>query len=406
MRLVHAPQPKIQKHKRFRAVYLLVVLLVGMSTMTVNALRPLPNANVQLNLPVTAPAEALQLQWPAIGEAAIAADGYDLLATHGDETPIATASIAKVITALCVLQKHPLAVGQSGPTLTFSAQDAALYQYQVSHGGSSIPVQEGDQMTEYTALEAMLIPSANNIADSLAIWAFGSLDAYAQYANTYVLQHGLVKTHIGVDASGFDPSTVSTAADLAQLGLIARAEPVIMAIAAQKSTVLQGVGTVYNYNSVLGVNGINGLKTGNNDQNKGALLFTANLEIAGKPVRISGAVMGQTSLPNALSAAVQLESSIAANFESYTYVQKGQVIGSATTAWGTRIPIRAVSSAQLLRWKGDAVTTARTVHKTTADKPGSIGALDVVAGPVQASVTLTLDSTATAPNYWWRATRL
>ena len=407
MRLVRAPQPKTPKRKPLRgALYTLFALMLSMVAITANALRPLPNASLNFSLPATAQAEPVQLQWPSIGQAAIAAEGYDLLATHGGNESVPTASIAKVITALCVLQKYPLAIGQTGPTLTFGKQDAALYQYQLVHNGSSIPVYEGDQMSEYDALQAMLIPSANNIADSLATWAFGNLDKYALYANTFVLQHGLVKTHIGVDASGLDPSTISDAADLAQLGLIVRTNPVLMSIVAKKAATIAGIGTVTNYNTTLGMSGIDGIKTGNNDQDKGALLFTANLLVAGRTVAISGAVMGESSLQDALSASVALVQSIGANFESYTYVQEGQSIGTATTAWGTTVPIHALSTAQVLRWKGDAVTTAKTIHPTTASKPATIGALEVVAGPVQTSVTIALGANASAPNYWWRATRL
>ena len=116
--------------------------------------------------------------------------------------------------------------------------------------------------------------------------------------------------------------------------------------------------------------------------------------------------MGQSSLQDALTASVALVQSIGANFESYTYVRKGQVIGTATTAWGTGVPIRAESAAQLLRWKGYAITTTKTIHPTAASKPTSVGALEVVAGPIQTSVTVALDATASGPNYWWRAMRL
>jgi D-alanyl-D-alanine carboxypeptidase (penicillin-binding protein 5/6) len=353
-----------------------------------------------------AKAQSLQLNWPTDGQAAIAADGYDMLATYGGDTPIATASIAKVITALCVLEKYPLKVGESGPTITFSKQDAAFYQYQLQHDGSSIPVYDGSTMTEYEALEALLIPSANNVADSLASWAFGSLDAYTMYANAYVAQHGLVKTHIGIDASGLDPSTVSTAADLARLGMIARQVPVLMSIAGKTSVTLPNAGIVNNYNKALGVEGINGLKTGNNDQNHGGILFTADLLISGKTVQISGAVMSQTNLAVASNAAIQLVGSIAANFEFYTYVHKDQQLGTVTTAWGNTLPVVADSNAQLLRWKGSSVTHKQTIHVTSASAPGSIGALDVAASQTQTSITLKLNSPAAGPSYWWRATRL
>lgn len=406
MRLVHVPVAKTRRNKRLIAGYMLLVLFVGTGAVTANAMRPLPKAAVQLSLPAVASAESLRIDWPAAGQAAIAAEDYDLLATHGSDVSLATASIAKIITALCVLQKYPLTVGQSGPVITLGKQDVALYQYQLQNKGSNVAVYDGEQMTEYEALEAMLIPSANNIADSLAVWAFESLDNYALYANSFVLQHGLVKTHIGVDASGLDPSTVSSATDLAKLGLIARAEPVIMSIAAKTSTTIPNVGKVYNYNSVLGINGINGLKTGNNDQNRGALLFTANIEVAGKIIAVSGAVLGQPSLPSALDASTKLVASIAANFEWYTYAVKGQTVGVATTAWGKSIPVKAAKTAQLLRWRGDPVTTKQTIQATTAAEPEDIGAIDVAAGLIQTSVTLQLDSSASGPNYWWRASRL
>lgn len=406
MRLVRVRQQNKRKSRHLRIRYLLIAILLALSALTANAFRPIPVANISLDLPASAKAQNPVLSWPTTGQAAIATTDYGMLATYGEQKPIATASIAKVITALCVLQKYPLSVGQSGPTLTFSKQDVALYEYQLAHNGSNVAVYEGSQMTEYEALEALLLPSANNIADSLAIWAFGDLDSYASYANNYVLQHGLVMTHIGVDASGFDPSTVSTATDLATLGLLAETEPVIMSIASLKSAVLPNVGTVYNYNSALGSNGITGLKTGNNDQNKGALLFTAKVQVAGKSIGISGAILGQDSLESAMTASSNLVGSVGPNFEDYTYVNKGQVIGTAKTAWGTSVPIVAKKTAQLLRWKGDGVTVKQTIHATAADKPATIGALDVVAGAVQTSLTVTLSNTASGPSYWWRATRL
>jgi D-alanyl-D-alanine carboxypeptidase (penicillin-binding protein 5/6) len=44
-------------------------------------------------------------------------------------------------------------------------------------------VQLGEELSEYQALQALLLPSANNIAETLARWAFGSIDAYNAYAN-------------------------------------------------------------------------------------------------------------------------------------------------------------------------------------------------------------------------------
>lgn len=410
MRLVEVKYAHPSSHKKRRhptlAIISFAVGAVLIVSLGINMLRPLPAATISLNTPNTPQAQAVNLQWPTIGQAAIAAEDYGALSSYGSNTPLATASIAKVITALCVLQKHPLAASQHGPTITISKRDVALYQDQLQHNGSNIPVYDGEKITQYEALEAILIPSANNMADTLAIWAFGSLEQYATYANAYVVRHGLVNTHIGNDASGYDPSTTSTAADLAQLGLLARSEPIIMEIANKKSTTLPFVGKVTNYNGVLGQYGINGLKTGNNDQNPGALLFTADITVAGKIIHVSGAVMGQTSLPAALQRAATLMSSVAGNFEQTTYIQKGQVLGTVKTAWGQSANIVATSDVTIIRWKGVGVKVQKTVHETTGSKTEEIGALGISAGQAQASTTLTISAPAAAPSYWWRATRV
>ncbi|QQS18315.1 hypothetical protein IPL68_06900 [Candidatus Saccharibacteria bacterium] len=51
---------------------------------------------------------------------------------------------------------------------------------------------------------------------------FGDHATYAAYANNYLERNGLIHTRVGNDASGYDPSTVSTAEDLARLGILAR----------------------------------------------------------------------------------------------------------------------------------------------------------------------------------------
>ncbi|MFZ1249648.1 MAG: hypothetical protein WAQ24_05005 [Candidatus Saccharimonadales bacterium] len=405
MRLVTPPAPRRQPKKRKTARYTWAAVFFVVLAM-VNIVRPLPRATVQLSVPPNQPAGQLQLAWPSGGQAAIAAENYDVLATTGLNASLATASIAKVITALCVLEKYPLALGQKGPTLTMNAHDVSMYQDQVSHNGSRLAVYEGLKLTQYEAIQAIMIPSANNIADSLAIWAFGSLSAYADYANAYVLRNGLVHTHIGSDASGYDPSTTSTAEDLARLGLIARQQPVLMEIAAQTSAVLPGTGKVENYNTALGSNGITGLKTGNNDQNPGALLFTADVLIAGKTVKATGAVMGASSLAEAIEASEQLVKSIDQNFTDITYLRAGQKVGSIRTAWGQSTTVRTRSIMQILRWNGDAVSHHATVHAVVPTKKTEVGALSVRAGEVQTSSALEVTEPVPAPSLWWRLTRL
>jgi len=393
----HTAPPR-KKRRPYGRVALLVVAVAGV----VNYTRPLPGPTVSWQLQ-TPKAETVQLAWPEDStQAAVAAQGYGLLGTAGDSKPLATASMAKVLLALCVLQKQPLQPGTSGPTYTIGPADVANYDTEVSQGGSLLAVTLGDKLTEYEALQALMLPSANNIADSLATWVFGSHADYATYATAWLQQHGMNDTHIGIDASGFDASTTSTASDLTTLGLLALKNSVLMQIAGQRSAYIAGFGTVYNYDTILGVDGITGLKTGNNDANPGAFLFTSTARIGTQDIPLTGTVMGASSLDSALHGAVQLNDSLQRQFEQITVTTPGQKVGSMHTAWGARADIVA-DKLELVRWKATAVS--QTHRLDTAKRSGTIGSLRVSAGPNHAQTELKLGTAVTGPTFWWRLTR-
>ncbi|GAA5229190.1 D-alanyl-D-alanine carboxypeptidase family protein [Arthrobacter cryoconiti] len=223
-----------------------------------------------------------------------------------------TASTAKVITALTVLTKFPLKAGEEGPELTVSAEDVQRYYDYAGRGGTYLLVYEGMLLTEREMLVAMMLPSANNIADSMAVWAFGSITSYATAASDYVKSLGMVSTHIGPDASGYDPATTSTAGDLALLARAAMKNPVIAEIAGQATTVIPGYGPVANTNSLLGQQGIVGLKTGTSPEAGGVFMFAANVSIKGRLTLVVGAVMGAgTTSADAIREASSLIQSIA-----------------------------------------------------------------------------------------------
>ena len=85
------------------------------------------------------------------------------------------ASITKIVTALVVLDKHPLAVGEAGPAITMGSADVALRShYWGAYRAKVFPVWAGLTFTERELLDLALIESAANYAGSLATWAFGS----------------------------------------------------------------------------------------------------------------------------------------------------------------------------------------------------------------------------------------
>ncbi len=269
--------------------------------------------------PTTAlPAQTLSaLAWPAFGETAVGIVGSTTVETHGTQTPMPTASTAKLITALVVLQAKPLSLGQTGPVLTMSRNDIALLNTYTALDGSKIgKVLIGEQLTEYQVLEAMMLPSADNMADSLGIWAYGSLPAYSTVANAYLAAHGLNDTHVGTDASGLDPSTVSTAHDMVIIGEFVMQNPVLAEIVGKQS--VSGfplTGTINNTNTLLGQSGIVGIKTGNSNQQGGAYVAAADVTVNGQTKTIVTALYGAPSLSDAMNVSLPFIESAENNLE-------------------------------------------------------------------------------------------
>jgi len=383
--------------------YPLCVVLVLVGAGAVNYFRPLPVPILTVSADVSHATQNVPLTWPGTGQAAVAAAGYGLLDTNGNHPPVATASIAKIILALCVLQKAPLARGETGPTYTIDAQDMAIYNRYVAENGSVLPVVLGEQLTEYEALEALMIPSANNIADSLAAKLFGGQTAYATYATNYLRRHELNQTTIGPDASGYDAGTTSTASDLTQLGLLALKQPALMEIAGKPSATFPVVGTVSNYDTILGINGITGLKTGNNDTDLGAFLFTADARVGDGTVPLTGAILGAPALSAALQDTTLLVKSLEQGFEQVTPVHAHQQVGTIRTAWSGTTPLVTTDQLRLIRWKATPLTLTPHLNKYARD--GNAGTLELGAGTTHTSTSIKLARVIPAPGFWWRLTR-
>ena len=77
------------------------------------------------------------------------------------------------MTAYLTLLAHPLTVGQQGFTMTVTAADAAEEGQRVALEESTLSVRAGERLTERQALEALMLPSANNIAELLARYDAG-----------------------------------------------------------------------------------------------------------------------------------------------------------------------------------------------------------------------------------------
>jgi D-alanyl-D-alanine carboxypeptidase (penicillin-binding protein 5/6) len=230
--------------------------------------------------------------WPADGQAAFVLTGQSQVHAGPNQHAAPIASVAKVMTAYLVLRDHPLQPGEDGPTITLTDADVADTDRRRRQQESVVSIAAGEQLTELQALQALLLPSANNIAAVLARWDTGSADRFVARMNAAARSLGMTHTRY-TDPSGYDDATVSTAADQVRIVDQAMRRPVFASIVATTSATLPGAGTVRNTNTLLGHNGFVGVKTGSDDAAGGCFAFRAIRWIDGKRTTITGVVLGQ-----------------------------------------------------------------------------------------------------------------
>lgn len=391
---------------RLTAIIAVLIVVVVVVYGIVAYRNPVPVLTSQITPVKNVASGAFSLNWPANGESAVGASGLGVLATHSTQKADPTASVAKIMNALMILKARPLAVGQPGPTLTLTQADVNIYNAYVAEDGSVAKVTAGEQITEYQALEAMLLPSADNIADTLANWAYGSMDAYSAAANAYAIKLGMNDTHFGTaDASGYSAETTSTAHDLVLLGETALKNPIVAQIVGEKEATVPVAGTIQNVNWLLGSHDINGIKTGNTNEAGGVYLFSAKYVIAdGQSVELVGAIMSEPTLLQALDDAVPLLNSAEAHFSVSTLVKQGQVLGSYNVPWLGKINAVADKTLKVVTWSGQDRTprvTLSQLHVPVAagTQVGTVGFVIT-----SESVPIVVNQAIPAPSLHWRLT--
>ena len=269
---------------------------------------------------------------------AVALNG-SAVAKSADELPVQpTASTAKMIMALAVMERKPFAPGETGEPIVITNDTYNIYAKYNAMGGSTTTVQVGEEISEYDALASALIASSNNMADTLAIWAFGSLEDYQKYAQEMVARLGATHTTVGPDASGFDNTTTSTAEDLARIGEAVLKQPVLSEIVGKTSAVIPVAGEIKNTNKLLGVDGIVGVKTGYIGASSGYCLvvgYRENDEII--TVALLGAPDRQTSFDATQAIVGQAQESI----KPRELVGEGQTVAYYNTWWTGDVSVRA-----------------------------------------------------------------
>src|SRR5256886_5687488 len=240
--------------------------------------------------------------------------------------------------------------------MTVSPADAAAYPAQLAANLSLVKVTANEVLTERQALVALLLPSADNIAHLLARWDAGGTEAFLGRMNATAARFGMADTRY-TDPSGLDKATVSTAVDQVKLAERAMKVPALAEIVAMTEATIPVAGPVKNYNTLLGHDGVIGIKTGSTSAAGGCLVFAVRLDIGGRHVLVIGAVLGQTGPPNRIlplvfAASQKLIQAVAPVVGTVTVVRAGQPVGTVRGPLGTGTGLGGGGGGRALRLPG------------------------------------------------------
>lgn len=392
---------------RIGIILLLVILGLG----TWNYLRPIPGVAATGSPPAsegiagTAPA----MPWPSRGSAAVGVQNLGFIASSGNEQAIPAASVTKVMTALVILEDKPLKTDDPGPTITLTDVDVQAYVADLANKESVAAVQAGEQITELQALQGMLIPSANNLAETLARWDTGSIDSFVAKMNARAVALHLTHTRFA-DTSGANPGSVSTPTDLISLGMAAMQQEVFAQVVGMGSAVIPVAGTVYNVDGVLGQSGIIGIKTGSGLNAGANFLFAATISVDGVPITFYGCVMGLSTLADTFAAAKTLIGAMQAALHVRHVIARNQTIATYITPWGAQSDLVSSVDVNLVEWPGMVLRQRLDTRTIVVDQPLAAGTQEgtehMVLGDYSLDIPLVTADPMYPPGRFWRLTRL
>ena len=307
-----------------------------------------------------------------------------------------TASTAKMILGLAVMREKPFGVNEAGETITIDEEMYNKYLWYINHGGSNTKVVIGEDISEYDALASVFLASSNNMADSLAIWAFGSIDAYREYANSLLFEWGLTDTVIGEDACGFNETTTSSASDLAVIGEKVMQDPVLSQIVSTKSQEVPVAGLIENTNKILGEYGISGVKTGHIGDVSGYCLVSGYID-NGHIVTISllGAPSRVASFDGSLSVVQNTQDAV----KLTKLAHAGQIVGYYDSWWTGPVTIKTVDDFDELLWK-------EATKNTELKMSGGEGKLEITISNNKYDIDVKANDYNESPSFWERVMRV
>lgn len=184
------------------------------------------------------------------------------------------ASTTKIMTALVAMDYYKL--------------DDVLTVKTTGAGGITIGLRKGQRILFKDLLHAMLLPSSNDAALTLAQNYPGGEKEFISKMNEYAKSLHLFNTSFKDPSGLLDGEDRTTPLELARLTSIALKNKIFSKIVATKHKIISDVDglftySIFNLNKLLGVDGINGVKTGFTDE-AGQVLVTSKKTVDGHTV--------------------------------------------------------------------------------------------------------------------------
>ncbi len=204
----------------------------------------------------------------AQGAVIMDADSKTVLYSKNPELRFSPASTTKIMTALTALEY-------------FKTTDILTVKT-ATDDGSILGLKKGEKMTFQNMLYAMLLPSANDAALAISQNYPGGEKAFVAKMNDNAKKFNLYNTHYEDPAGLMDDGDYTTPVDLARLASIAIKNPEFAKVVSTKEKVISDISganvyDIQNLNELLGVDGIDGVKTGYTEE-AGQVLVTSKLE--------------------------------------------------------------------------------------------------------------------------------
>ncbi|MGW6576187.1 D-alanyl-D-alanine carboxypeptidase [Streptomyces sp. NPDC054945] len=417
-----AETPRRTAVRRVKIWTPILLLLVG-AGVGAQLLRPLPTPQLVASKTDGAIDGQFSIPWPAEGQGAVRVSGSGDLGTFGEQKPVPTASVAKVMTAYVILKGHPLRKSDPGPDITVDAK--AVADGSSEHESRIRSLTVGQKFGQQDMLKMLMIPSGNNIGRLLARWDSGtdSEAAFVAKMNAAAKELGMNNTTY-TDPSGLDSATVSTAADQLKLAEAVMKDEVFRTIVALPNATIKGLPErLENNNILLNSQGlsIRGIKTGSSTPAGGTLMWAAYKSIGDETPLVLGTLMdqhadgpdldGADSLKLVLANSKKIIEAVRNALAAAPVIRKGDVVGHLDDGLGGRTPLVATKDLNVIGVPGQRLELSLTVPAGAGPLPHTakagteVAVLTVGDGESAKKVPVAVKGALAEPSFGTRLTR-